>query len=442
MKDSRPPLDLVVAIVADRFDRTTFERFHAECFVLGGRRLCVYEGVASVLVAGEEIRSRFTAKVTVDALFIDVEFTLHIFRPFFVLFCHARKITFLTPESSGSGANAAGPHSALAQGEPRHIVGVPLVLGKSPALTKAMLYDRPYMRAAPGDPEPARASMVTTLLVITVGVFVLQQVLNVFFPMQGARGNYFLTEWFALSGANFQALKVWTILSYGFLHGTQGFLHILGNMLGLFFVGRMIEPVLGRERFLLLYIGSMLVGGLVYLGVHLGDAQLVVGASAAVFGIVTFFCLLRPEQPITLLLFFVLPLTIKPKWLFRISLAISVAGMLFYEFPGNSYIAHSAHLGGIIAGVLYFRFVHQTVGGGFFRRATALKPSVELPDWFKRKNRQAAVRKASYKVNRTNRDALQQEVDRILDKINASGFGSLTEYEKQTLDRAREILRQ
>ena len=44
-------------------------------------------------------------------------------------------------------------------------------------------------------------------------------------------------------------------------------------------------------------------------------------------------------------------------------------------------------------------------------------------------------------MNRKNRDDLQAEVDRILDKINLSGFGSLTEEEKNTLDRAKEILR-
>ncbi len=295
------------------------------------------------------------------------------------------------------------------------------------------------MRHEPGDPESSKASMVTTLLVVTIAVFVLQQVLNVFFPSQGGRANYFLTEWFALSGAHFQELKVWTILSYGFLHSTVGFLHILGNMLGLYFVGRMIEPVLGRERFLFLYIGSMLVGGLVYLGLHFSDAQRVVGASAAVFGILAFFCLLRPEQPITLLLFFILPITIKPKWLLRISVAISVGGMLFYELPGNSFVAHSAHLGGILAGFLYFRFIYRAVPA--FAGGTA-RQSMELPEWFKRKKKQPAVRQMSYTVNRTDRDAVQKEVDRILDKINHSGFASLTDNEKRTLDEAKDLLSQ
>jgi hypothetical protein len=140
----------------------------------------------------------------------------------------------------------------------------------------------------------------------------------------------------------------------------------------------------------------------------------------------------------------VLPITIKPKWLFRISLGITIAFMLFYELPGasGSVVAHSAHLGGMISGVLYYRFVYLR-GGGLFNRPGASRASVELPEWFKRRKRQPAARQINYTVNRSSssRDELQKEVDRILDKINATGFGSLSDNEKQTLDHAKDILR-
>lgn len=335
-------------------------------------------------------------------------------------------------------------HSALAPQELQSIFGVFLSSrGNALQILNTMLYDRPYMRQAPPGDEPGstQASMATTLLVTTVGVFVLQQVLNVFFPGEGGRYNYFLFEWFALSGENFRELKVWAILSYGLLHSPDGLLHIFGNMLGLFFVGRMLEPMIGRQRFLALYIASTLIGGLVYLAFHINGFQPVVGASAAVFGILTLFCLLRPEQPITLLLFFVLPITVKPKWVFRVSLAVTVAFIVLYELPGNTYMAHSAHLGGMLSGILYFRFVHLR-GGSFFSSASDSNPAVELPEWFKRRKNRPVARKVTYTVNRSSsRDELQKEVDRILDKINASGFGSLNENEKQTLDHAKDILR-
>lgn len=278
--------------------------------------------------------------------------------------------------------------------------------------------------------------MVTTLIVITVAVFVLQQVMNVFFPGLGGRENRFMSDWFALSGQNFRELKVWTALSYGFLHSTAGFFHIFGNMLGLFFIGRIIEPLIGRERFLGLYLGGTLIGGITYLFFHFSGSGPVVGASAAVMGILALFCLLYPERPITLLLFFILPITVKPKWVFWGSLAISMGGVLFYELPGQSHIAHSAHLGGMLAGIFYFRYMHNRQNP-FFASSTA-RTSVEPPAWFKRRKKTGPL--ISYKVNRSNRIELQKEVDRILDKINATGFGSLSEGEKRTLDRAKDIL--
>jgi hypothetical protein len=90
----------------------------------------------------------------------------------------------------------------------------------------------------------------------------------------------------------------------------------------------------------------------------------------------------------------------------------------------------------MFAGILYYRlfFNHSPsfIGSG------STRTTVEQPAWFKR--RKKTEPHISYKVNRTNRDELQVEVDRILDKINESGFGSLNDGEKQTLDRAKDIL--
>ncbi|TVP80168.1 MAG: rhomboid family intramembrane serine protease [Puniceicoccaceae bacterium] len=311
-----------------------------------------------------------------------------------------------------------------------------------------MLYDRPYMRQSPHESDQKKPSIVTTLIIITVAVFVLQQILNVFFPAMGGRDNRFLNDWFALSGQHFKELKVWTLLSFAFLHSTAGFFHILGNMLGLFFIGRIVEPLVGPRRFLALYFAGSLAGGMVYLLFHLNDPpigqiggelifQSMVGASASVMGILAFFCLLYPERRITLLLFFIIPITMKPKWVFWGSLLVSVGGLLLYELPGQTNVAHSAHLGGLLAGIAYYRFFHNS-SGSFFN-ASQTGTSVEPPAWFKRQKKTKTA-PISYQVNRSNREELQNEVDRILDKINATGFGSLTDDEKKVLDRAKDIL--
>ena len=304
-----------------------------------------------------------------------------------------------------------------------------------------MLYDRPYMQQPQGSAAKNR-SIVTTLLVTTVAIFVLQNLLNVLMPTYGGR-NFFLSNWFALNGQQFKELKVWTVLSYGFLHSTQSLFHIIGNMLGLFFIGRILEPVLGTRRFLTLYLGGALIGGLIFLLFHYNGVSTVIGASGAVLALVTFFCLLHPERPITLLLFFIIPITMKPKWIFWGSLGLSVFGVFFDELPAvrdpeahQMVVAHSAHLGGILAGILFFRFAYNGTTDLFRRRSA--KPAIEAPEWFKRKH--TIEPKITYKVNRSNRDELQIEVDRILDKINSAGFGSLTGDEKNTLDHAKDIL--
>ena len=111
-----------------------------------------------------------------------------------------------------------------------------------------MLYDRSYMRSS-GKPSLERASAVTILIVVTIGIFVLQQILNVSFPDTGGQQNAFLLNWFALSAENFKELKVWTLVSYAFLHSSHNILHILVNMLALFSLGRALENLMGKQQF-------------------------------------------------------------------------------------------------------------------------------------------------------------------------------------------------
>ena len=299
-----------------------------------------------------------------------------------------------------------------------------------------MIYDRPYMRA-PRGPAESPYRMTHSLLIGTLAVFLLQHALHVFFPgAHGAGlGQSFFNDWFALSGQNFQAFKIWTLLSYSFLHSLHNIWHIIGNMAGLFFLGRILEPQLGQKPFLLLYLGGALSGGLFYLILHVNSSIVVVGASAAVSALIALFCLRHPEQTITLLLFFVLPVSIKPKYLLRISLALSIFGLLFYELGTiGGGIAHSAHLGGICFGFLFHRYADRV---DFSRFQTGASTGIELPKWFTRRKKNIAPR---YTVNRPSSQKTAPEIDRILDKISARGFDSLSDKEKETLQRARNDL--
>jgi hypothetical protein len=117
---------------------------------------------------------------------------------------------------------------------------------------------------------------------------------------------------------------------------------------------------------------------------------------------------------------------------------IGLVGLALVEIPGHgdSWFAmpHSAHLGGMLVGWLYFRYFHQRDWQLFSRH-----PAIELPGWM-RKSRKANLPPPSYKVNLSSKDDMRAEIDRILDKINSDGFQSLTAEEKFRLDQARDQL--
>ena len=108
--------------------------------------------------------------------------------------------------------------------------------------------------------------------------------------------------------------KVYELITFQFLHG--GLWHLLGNMIGLYFFGRAVEALLGSRGMLTLYLVSGTVGGLLQVGLaclpKYPDAS-VVGASAGVFGLIAAFAVNAPDDPITLLLFFILPVTFPAK---------------------------------------------------------------------------------------------------------------------------------
>ena len=98
-------------------------------------------------------------------------------------------------------------------------------------------------------------------------------------------------------------------------------------------------------------------------------------------------------------------------------------------------VAHSAHLGGMLAGWLYARYIHHRTG------EFSLRPTIELPAWMRRRKRAKTRSLPTFTVNVTPPPQdLRAEVDRILDKINSEGFGALTEEERRVLDDARDLL--
>ncbi len=142
--------------------------------------------------------------------------------------------------------------------------------------------------------------MMGWILIVNAAVFVLQNVLQLFFGMDGLLvgpvrvSTGLLPDWFALTESNLFDGKVWTLLTYSLFHGNL--MHLVANFLLIFFLGRMVETMTGPRGLLQLYIVSAFFGGIAWAVVHLGNPQgMVIGASAGALGIMINFCLKRPD---------------------------------------------------------------------------------------------------------------------------------------------------
>lgn len=424
---------LLVAVVADGLDRTAFEGLHAQADFLFGSRLLVDEGVAALVMPSEETGGGFAAEIAINALLIDKEFAADVFRPFVCFVSHTQR----EKESIATECQAAfhitcditagsRPPSAPENVACRLVFRIE---GRSFA---GMLSDRPYMRDNYGAYHRQGVSILTWILSVTIAGFILQ---NVFLHWFNA-GPLFASA-LALNISGIESGKIWTLLTYGLLHRTDNLLHIVGNLLAIYFLGRELLPIMGERRLVRFYAGAVLLGGLVWCATHWATGGILIGASAATCGLLIVFACFFPHRQITFLLFFILPVTLKPKYLALAVLGLDLCGFAFYEIMGAASpfgIAHSAHLGGMAAGWIYFRYLHESSW-----RLPWRKTAVEPPGWVQKKAPTSTPAPA-FSLNLSNRDDLRVEVDRILDKINSQGFGALTTGEKKILDDAKDLL--
>jgi membrane associated rhomboid family serine protease len=202
-------------------------------------------------------------------------------------------------------------------------------------------------------------------------------------------------------------VRPWTVITYMFLHGS--FMHIGFNMLALYFFGPRVEDRLDSRRFTWLYFLSGLSGAL--LSLIFSRESPIIGASAGVFGVMLAFAYFWPDTPIHI--WGIIPVPA------RILVIITTVFAIWSGFGGaRSNIAHFAHLGGYAGAFLYLKWLDRK-RGEFKRRVEAAPREVveRTLKW------QAIDRQGVHEVNR-------DEVNRILDKINAQGIGSLTSQER------------
>jgi membrane associated rhomboid family serine protease len=323
-----------------------------------------------------------------------------------------------------------------------------------------MLDDRSYMREPEWRDSPRSGgawSTVKILLVINIAVFLL---LNIIIHYGTSAMGGFVEQFMILksgavkAGVEYQAGAslssgqvlgiwdgaVWQLFTYQFMH--FGLWHILCNMIGLYFIGKGIEEMYGGGVMLKLYLLGGVCGGLLETGMtwfgHSPDIG-IVGASGSVFALIAALTWAMPDRRLTLLLFFVLPITLRARTIFWGLFGITAFCIVF---PSRDGIAHGAHLGGFLLG---WGFAHCVLLGGFsLGDWSALRRLGNKGSRHRKVVQVGAARAFSSNDNpivdaeeEPPQEYMEQEIDPILEKIYKDGIHSLTDRERKILDEAR-----
>jgi membrane associated rhomboid family serine protease len=289
-----------------------------------------------------------------------------------------------------------------------------------------------------------RDNALMQLILINVIVFLGLMVLHVTAQLSGLeRYTLLLINQFELPADVSKFIwRPWTLLTYAFWHG--GVLHILFNMLALYWFGQILTEYLGSKRLVSVYILSALFGGFLFILLYnfapIAQWQnavhntVLLGASGAVYGVVVAAATIAPNY--TLFLFLFGPVQIK--YIAAIYVILSYIGLGGWNAGGNI-----AHLGGALIGYLYIiqlkkgtdigEWIHVVLDGikGIFKPKPKMKVSHSVKS--KVTTQAGYQQKAKNNTNATSDTPNQAEIDAILDKISATGYESLSKEEKQKL---------
>ena len=301
------------------------------------------------------------------------------------------------------------------------------------------IYDRDYYRREGPSLLGSfsdRGTVCKWLIGVNAAVFILQMFTTVETPL-GIRLPGPLTDALVLDPDKVVHGQVWRLLTYAFLHDTNSVMHILFNMLFLWWFGADMEDLYRPKEFLAFYLASAVAGGVVHVALvklSLIHASTVVGASGAVTAVMMLCALHYPTKII--LLFFFLPV---PIWAFVV---FAVAKDFFTLMGGlrTERVAVDVHLAGAAFGFFYVKcHLHLT----------SLWP--QLKTW---RRRQSQPRLRVYRDEEetpapvsvaaavpADEEQLEAKMDAILEKISRTGKDSLTPPERELLLRASEVFK-
>ena len=275
------------------------------------------------------------------------------------------------------------------------------------------------------------------LIYLNLGLFLAVQIVRIVLVLSNAYDLFpgFLNYLAVPANLEVLARRPWTLITYMFLH--EGFIHILFNLLWLYWFGTVFVQELGLKKLLSTYLLGGLTGGILYVvfynvfpvfeGVREGSIAL--GASASVMAVVVATATYQPDRRMHLVL-------IGPIKIVYIALAMFILTSMV-DFSVNTG-GKIAHIGGALSGFLFAYYYRRgkDLTKGFDRTmdsiATWFKPGKEkLKVTYKRSTEEK--RPTDDKEYNQQKVAEQKEIDHILDKISKAGYDSLTSREKEML---------
>jgi len=302
---------------------------------------------------------------------------------------------------------------------------------------------------------PANWSVLTWLLVINGAVFIVQHLFLA--PANPPRG---WAPWGGLSWGDLSKGHIYLLVTHLFVHGSL--MHLLFNGIGIFFIGRILLGMLSARHFLYVYFGAGVLGGvtqLLFSGLIERQDTYLVGASGCAYGLLCALAAIIPNQVLTLLLFFVIPVKAKMRTIAGVAVVLSLVmvafGLLTTSRSSGAEVGHMAHLGGALFGWLFIAYIYprlshrqhrysqQQRSGERFGAKTIVDADIVDRGEARRERKEAKARERELKKRKkaqTKKREISAEADAILDKINEHGFQSLTEEEKKILEKHADSL--
>ena len=264
--------------------------------------------------------------------------------------------------------------------------------------------------------------------------------ITVIFSYQGLQNKTFFDKYaFNIEGV-LRYKEYYRLISSGFLHGSWW--HLLFNLYALFSFGETLEMVIGGTNFLFIYFVSLIGGNVLSLYIHRFDSQYsAIGASGAVCGVIFASIVIFPDMEIGM---FLMPFSLT-SWMYGLLFVlISIYGIK----SRMSNIGHDAHLGGALLGMLVAIGLYpESLQANYLPIVLVVTPTlafifliIKRPDYLFIESftfNQKDYKNIDHEYNER-KVARQQEIDEILEKIHSKGFDSLSEREKEALERFSE----